>query len=129
MYKELEKQAKQKVEAKKAFFILSIVFSAATIILLMLSFYLPGAAFWLRLPIPAFLMVLGVLYLTAFGLPATDGTSKDWEEQELKKEMIKLYRQNKDQFAQEEPLTESEKLELKELERLKKESDLEDEYV
>ncbi len=59
----------------------------------MLSFYLPGVGFWLRLPIPVFIMVPGILYLTAFGLPATGALSGDWQAQEIEREMRKHYRQ------------------------------------
>ena len=95
----------------------------------MLSFYLPAVSFWLRLPIPIFIMVLGILYLTAFGLPSTGAFSEDWQEEEIEKEMIKLYQQKKSQLPPLEELSETEILELKELERLKKKWDLDEDYV
>lgn len=98
LYKELRKKAKKKVENKMAFYTCAVVFSFTTLVLLLLSFYLPGVAFWLRLPIPIFIMVLSILYLTAFGLPFTGALSEDWQEEEIEKEMIKLYRQKKPSF-------------------------------
>jgi len=129
MYKELHKKAKKKVEAKMAFFICAIVFSFVTVILLMLSFYLPAVGFWLRLPIPIFIMVLGIVYISAFGLPHRGTLSEDWQEEEIEKEMIKLYRQKKAQLPPLEDLSETEILELKELERLKKKWDWSENYV
>ncbi len=129
MYQELHKKAKKKVEAKMDFYICAIVFFFVSIILLMLGFYLPAVAFWLRLPIPIFIMVLGILYLSAFGLPTTRALSEDWQEEEIEKEMIKLYRQKKAQLPPPEELSETEILELKELERLKKKWDQEEDYV
>ena len=69
MYTDLRKKAKKRVDAKIGFYTCLIVFSFSTVILVMLSFYLPKISFWLRLPIPAFLMVLSILFLNAFGLP------------------------------------------------------------
>ena len=120
MYKELRKKAKKKMEAKMAFYICAIVFPFVAILLLMLSFYLPAVGFWLRLPIPVLIMVLGILYLFAFGLPSTGALSEDWQEEEIEKEMVKSYRQKKDQLLPLEELSETEILELKELERLEK---------
>ncbi len=129
MYKELRKKAKKKVEAKVAFYTCIIVFSFTTIILLMLSFYLPAISFWLRLPIPIFIMVLGILYLAAFGYNAKGALSENWQEEEIEKEMIKLYQQQKAQLPPLKELSETEILELKELERLKKKWGSEEEYV
>lgn len=129
MYGELRKKAKKKVETKMAFYTCAIVFSFTTIVLLMLSFYLPGIGFWLRLPIPIFIMVLGILYLSAFGLPTTGALSEDWQEDEIEKEMIKLYRQKKAQLPPLEELSETEILELKELEHLLRKRDRDEDYV
>ncbi len=129
MYKELRKKAKKKVEAKMAFYICAIVFSFTTVLLLMLSFYLPGVSFWLRLPIPVFIMVLGILYLSAFGLPTKKGLPEDWQEEEIEKEMVKLYRQKKAQLPSLEELSDTEILELEELERLQKKWDGGEDYV
>ena len=129
MYENLRKKAEKKVEAKKAFYACAIIFPTVALVLLMLSFYLPGAAFWLRLPIPILMMVLGVVYLSAFGWSANGTLSEDWEEEEIEKEMIKLYRQRKMELPPLDDLTETEILELKELERLKKKWDWNEDYV
>lgn len=129
MYKELREKAKKKVEAKMAFFICTIVFSFTTVVLLMLSFYLPAIGFWLRLPIPVFIMVLAILYLSAFGLPNSGALSKDWQEEEIEKELVKLYRQKKAQLPPLEELSETELLELKALEQLRKDWELGEDYV
>lgn len=95
----------------------------------MLSFYLPVISFWLRLPIPIFIMVLGILYLSVFGLPFTGELSEDWQEEEIEKEMIKLYRHRKAQLPPIEDLTETEILDLKELERLHEKWDRGEDFV
>lgn len=129
LYEELRKKAKKKVEAKMTFYTCAVVFAFTTVVLLMLSFYLPDVAFWLRLPIPIFVMVLVILYLTAFGLPTTGALSDDWQEAEIEREMIKLYRQKKTELPPREELSETEILELKALERLKRKWDREDDFV
>lgn len=112
-----------------AFYTSAIVFSFTSVTLLLLSFYLPGIGFWLILPIPAFIMVLGVLYLTAFGWSAKRSLNQDWEEEEIEKEMRKLYRQEKAQMPPAPELSEEERLELKGLERLEKKWDREEDFV
>lgn len=129
MNEELREKAKKKVDAKMTFYTCTIIFTFVSVLLLMLSFYLPGAGFWLRFPIPILIMVLGILYLSAFGLPNTGALSEDWQEDEIEKEMIKLYRQRKAQLPPVEELSETEVLELKELERLKKKWDWGEDYV
>lgn len=130
MYKELREKAEKKVEAKKAFYICTIVFAFVSIVLLMLAYYIPAISFWVSLPIPIFVMILSILYLSAFGLPGKNGQfSDDWEEEEIEKEMLKLYRRRKSELPPLEDLSETEVLELKELERLKKKWDWREDYV
>ena len=95
----------------------------------MLSFYLPSISFWLRLPIPVLIMVLGIVYFSVFGLPATGITAADWKEEEIEREIIKLYRQKKAQISPPQALSETEILELKELERLEKGRAQEEDFV
>ncbi|MEM8523776.1 MAG: 2TM domain-containing protein [Bacteroidota bacterium] len=128
-YEKLHKKAEKKVEAKMSFYICCIVFFFATIVLLLLSTQLPTVSFWLMLPIPLFIMVLIILYLTAFGLPSSGALSEEWQEQEIEKEMIRLYRQKKAQLPPLEELSEKENLKLKELERLREKKDWDDDFV
>lgn len=129
MYKELRKKAEEKVEDKKAFYICAIIFPSISLVLLMLSFYLPGASFWLRLPIPILMMVLGVVYISAFGWSSSGTMVEDWQEEEIEKEIVKRYQQKKAQLPPLEELSDKELLELKELERLKKKWDWDEGYV
>lgn len=131
MYEELRKEAKKKVEAKMAFYTSCIVFFFVTIVLLMLSSYMPSISFWLRLPLPLFIMVLCILYLNAFGFPTRGTHSEDWQEDEIEKEMIKLYRQKRDQLPPLDELSDSEMLDLKEMEmdQVKKKWDDDEEFV
>jgi len=129
MEEELRTQAEKKVKAKLVFFYCAIIFSFTSVVLLMLSFYLPEAGIWLRLPIPVFLMVLGLIYLSAYGLPTANGNAEDWEEEEIEKEMNRLRRRQRVQLPPLENLSESDRLELKELERLQDKWETGDDYV
>lgn len=129
MYEDLRKKAKKKVEAKIAFYICCIVFTFTTIVLLMLSYFIPAIGIFLMLPIPVFIMVLCILYLSAFGLPFTGEGSVDWKEEEIEREMLKLYRHRKAQLPPLDELSEEEILELKELENIKRKWDYGDDFV
>ena len=123
MYLELRERAEKRVQARKAFYTCIVVFSFATAILLIVSYFLPVIGFWLKLPIPFFIMILGILYFSAFGFPASKALSEEWQEDEIEKEMIKLYKQKKAQLPPPEELSETEVLDLKELELLKEKWD------
>lgn len=130
MYEELREEAKQKVDAKIGFYVCAMTFSLAAVVLLMLSFYLPGATPWLLFPIPILVMVLGIVYVSAFGLPISGALSKDWKEEEIEREMRKLYRQKGTLPPPKvEELSEEDQLELKELHRLKQKWEWGDEFV
>lgn len=118
MYEELREQAQKKVRVKTGFFILTIIFSFTIIVLLMLSFYLSGISFWLRLPIPVLLMVLGVLYISTFGYSATSSPNQDWQEAEIEKELLKIYQKKRSELPPLEELSETEILELRALEQI-----------
>jgi hypothetical protein len=130
MEKELRKKAEKKVQQKKEFYIVAFIFASISVILLILSFAIGGpAAFWIRFPMLIFALVLGILYLSIFGVPGTGILSSEWEETELEKEMYRLYRKQRDALPPAEELSEEDRLELKELERLKRKWEGEDDYV
>jgi len=129
MYEELEKKAKKKVEAKMDFYILAFIFAAISVLLLVISYYIGGpAGFWIRLPIIVFGLILAVMYPAIFGLPS-GLLSEDWKEDEIEKEMARLYRERGGAIDTESELSEEDRLELKELERLKKKWDWGEDYV
>jgi len=121
MYEELRKQAKEKVEAKVLMWLLAVIFSFAGLILIVTSFFIPNpaAVFWLRLSVFILMLVYGFLYLIIMGLP-NSMFSKQWQEEEIEKEVARLYRRKMDALPPPEELSEEDRLELKELERLKR---------
>ncbi len=132
MYTEIRKKATKKVKAKKGFYVTATVFIAVSIILMIVSFtlYNPIAAFWVRFPILVLGLVLGIIYVSIFGLNfGALFNQKDWEEEQIEKEINRLYRQRRNELPPGEDLDEEDRLELKELERLKKKLFDYDEFV
>ncbi|MEM9837021.1 MAG: hypothetical protein AAF828_10990 [Bacteroidota bacterium] len=72
MSKKPVSKAEKRLLAQKTFYTLVIVFSFAAFILLALSYYLPDISFWLMIPLPAFIMVLALVYPAAYGWPFVD---------------------------------------------------------
>jgi hypothetical protein len=118
MHEKLREQAEKKVKDKIAVFVCGIVFGCTAIILIMLSIILPAVAIWLLIPIPVMAMVLGIIYVSVFGLPTSGAFSTQWREEEIKKEMTRLHLERMPAPVRED-LTEADRLELEELERLK----------
>ena len=125
-YDEIREKAEKRVQNKKGFYVVTATFISVSIILYVLSLFFHGSiVFWLRFPILVLVLVLGILYVSIFGLPF----SSNWEEEEIEKEITKELRRNPPALPPEEELSEDDKLELKELERLKKKWDPYDDYV
>ena len=131
MHEEIRRKAKKRVEAKKGFYIVALIFAAISLILYVVSATVPPeAVFWIRFPILILGLVLGIIYLAIFGFPGSKILSQDWQEEEMEKEMARLYREKQSALPSAEDLTEEDRLELKELERLKQKWDREGEgYV
>lgn len=128
MNEALRKKAKKKVDAKMSFYTTLIVFSFTTVVLLILTLAIPGIKFWLLLPIPALAMVLGILYLNAFGYALHKPYTADWKEEEIDREMLHLQRQQR-QKQQREASETTDGLELGELESLRETTDWEEDLV
>lgn len=117
---DLREKAEKRVKGKTALYIAAIVFSCASLILLMLSLYLPGIGIWLMLPIPAFLMVLGIMYVSTYGYALSTDRSTNWEAEAIEKEMTRLEGL---------PNVDQDELELKELERQKERQAWKDDLI
>ena len=115
--KELRKKAEKKVQAKIAFYLCAIIFSGVSVVLTMLCYFIPAISPWLMLPIPIFLMVLAILYITAFGIPGTGEYSENWQEEEIQKKMILLSRKTQKNDYSAEVTEQLETIELEELEK------------
>ena len=129
MEEDIEKKAQQKVEEKKTFYFVSMIFLMVSIILFVLSTIIGGpAAFWIRFPILVLGLLTAVFYFVIFGFPFSNVLTPQWEEEELEREMYKLQRRKKRMLPPPEEISEEDRLELKELERLKRKWE-DDEYL
>ena len=125
-YDQIREKAEKKVKEKKGFYVVMTTFIAVSVILYVISLNFSGpVVFWIRFPILVLTLVLGIIYVAIFGLPFNN----NWEEQEIEKEIAKELRMNPPALPPAEELTDEDRLELKELERLKKKWDPFDDYV
>lgn len=122
-HKEIQEKAKKKVEAKKGFFIVSMIFGAISVILMVIAFginFESFVRFWILFPILIFALVLGIMYFSIFGIPGSYILTDEWEAEQLNLETNRLYRQKGINLPEDtEELSEEDRLELKELGRLK----------
>ena len=62
-------------------------------------------------------------------MPFTGHYSEDWKEEEIDREMVRMYRRQRSMMPPEEELSEGERLELKELKRLRQKWDWDEDFV
>ena len=130
MYNELRERAKKRTQAKMAFFIAAMGVTLAVAILILLTFFVgPAAAFWLRFTVLCLMFALGILYTLLIALPRSGFLSKDWQEEETEKELSRMYRKRRMSLPPPEQLSEEDRLELQELERLQEKWYGEEDYV
>ena len=115
---EIQEKAEKRIEAKRNLLTLGVVFAFASAVLMIVSFYVPSAEHWIRLPIPIMALLLGFLYVVTIGIPY-EMLSSQWREDEIEKERYRRSRRSPMALPPAEELTEEDRLELRELERLK----------
>lgn len=121
MYEDLREKAILELERKqkkwKEIQTVGVTFATVSVILLIISTRLyPTPAFWVRLPILILALVFGILYTSEYGLPFL-GKDDDLTDEEIEREMVKIYRKsNLNKLSSEEG---DGKLVLKEIEELK----------
>ncbi len=115
---EILEKAEKRIEAKQNLLTLAVIFGFASAILMIVSFYIPSAEHWIRLPIPIMALLLGFIYVITIGIPFEMLTNQ-WREDEIERERYRHARRNPMALPPAEELTEEDRLELRELERLK----------
>ncbi len=119
MHEELREKAEKKVKAKTTIYILATVFTFASSILVVLGQILPDVAIWFWLAIACMMLTLGFLYFFLILLPY-NMLSKEWQEYEIEKELASMQRPRTSILPDADDLSEEDRLELKELDRLKR---------
>ena len=125
MYDELERKAKKKVDDKVGFFITAAVFGFVSIILAVI-WLATGGSLWIMFPALVLGLVLGIIYVSMFGIPLTGTYGREWQEEEIEREMAKMYYRRRKYLPPPEELSEEDRLELDELERLKEKWEYDD---
>ena len=123
MEDEIREKAEKNFKYKQAFYVVATTFAAVSIILFVVSLTLVSvkAKFWVLFPILVLTLVLGIVYVSMFGFSLRSFSNRvEWEEEEIEKEMNRIYRQRKNEMPAGEELSDEDVLELKELERLKR---------
>ena len=123
MENELRNKAEKNYKAKKGFYVVASTFAAVSIILFTISMTIHShrARFWIQFPILVLALVLGIVYVSIFGLSLKAFSNVvEYEEEQIEKEMRRLFKQRKNEMLPGEDLSGDDRLELKELERLRK---------
>ena len=91
MNKELRKKAKEHVENLHAFYIVATVFGSISAILFVISLNFPvEVAYWICFPIIVLALVLGIIYVSMFGLSLSRPFNSHWKEEQILREMARL---------------------------------------
>ena len=120
---DIRKQAKKRVEAKKGFYIHFGVYIVVGLFFLIMNLltYSESEGLWFYFPMLAWGIGLAIHYFVVFGLPGTNILSKEWEANEMEKEMDKiLYQRNRlmEPSSDELDLEEEDFMELKKREKI-----------
>jgi uncharacterized membrane protein len=130
MIPDIREKAETNVAKRKGFYIVSSIFASISIILFTISLNFYGAIeYWIRFPILILALILGIIYVSMFGFSFQNFLNDDWEEEEIEKEMARLYRKKRKALPPPEDLTQTDRLELKEFERLKEKWEDPEDYV
>ena len=135
---EIYEKAKKRIKAKKGFFIHFGVYAATSAFLFAVNYltFSDSGIWWAFFPALAWGIGIVAHYISVFGVGivsqfiASFGfdppIEENWEEKELEKEIQKIKRQNQLESKNEGFASSEEKLELKELEKLRGNSEDED---
>lgn len=129
----IKEEVKKRVEAKKSFLVVSFIFASISVILVAINVILyfthspadPSVHVWLLFPILILALVLIGIYLSIFGMPGSGNLSAQWEEEALHQ----VYLEKGLKIPPDTELSEEDRLELKELERLKQKWEERDDFV
>ena len=116
------KKAKKKVKAKKEFYEHLSIYVVMSIFFIVLNM-LTSNRIWFIWPMLGWGIGVFFHYLDVFGIPGVGTMSKEWEEKAIQEELERMEREtmNSKHYGEhkEEPLHSRDKLELKDLDKMK----------
>ena len=126
MQKDIYKEAKKRVEAKKGFFGHLSAFVSVGLFFFVMNMVTDPFDLWFFFPMLPWGIGLLIHYLAVFGFPGTKALSREWEQKELEKEIDRLQAlrnlENKAKGTRDFQSAEEEPEEKLDLEGLKKKS-------
>ena len=123
----VRKEAKKNVAAKKGFYVHFGVYVIVILFLALINLLTlddGGREWWFFYPLLGWGVGVSIHYLTVFGFPGTDILTKEWEAEEMEKEMERIIDEKQMRLSpmQDEELDLDDRLELDPRESLKKEN-------
>lgn len=113
------REARKKVEAKKEFYQHITVFVVMSVFFFTLNVLTAPYALWFYWPILGWGIGILFHYFEVFGFPAIPQMSEEWEEEQIREEMLKLEERNQPRKQYKKEEEDFDQLELRQLKREK----------
>lgn len=120
MKKEIEEKVRKHIQKKRSFQVVSVVFGFVALLLFLVSTQEPvSERFWINFPSFILMGVLGIIYVGMFGVSTTAISDPYEEDDEIDREVARIYQAKTERLEPRLNLDETDRLELEELERIR----------
>ena len=120
MKKEIEEKVRKHLKKKRSFQVVSVVFGFVALLLFLVSTQEPvSERFWINFPSFILMGVLGIIYVGMFGVSTTAISDPYKEDDEIDREVARIYQAKTEGLEPRLNLDETDRLELEELERIR----------
>ena len=120
MKKEIEEKVRKHLKKKRSFQVVSVVFGFVALLLFLVSTQEPvSERFWINFPSFILMGVLGIIYVGMFGVSTTAISDPYKEDDEIDREVARIYQAKTEGLEPRLNLDETVRLELEELERIR----------
>ncbi len=120
MKKEIEEKVRKHLQKKRSFQVVSVVFGFVALLLFLVSTQEPvSERFWINFPSFILMGVLGIIYVGMFGVSTTAISDPYEEDDEIDKEVARIYQAKTEGLEPRLDLDQTDRLELEELERIR----------
>ncbi len=120
MKKEIEEKVRKHIQKKRSFQVVSVVFGFVALLLFLVSTQEPvSERFWINFPSFILMGVLGIIYVGMFGVSTTAISDPYEEDDEIDREVARIYQAKTEGLEPRLNLDETDRLELEELERIR----------
>lgn len=120
MKKEIEEKVRKHLQKKRSFQVVTVVFGFVALLLFLVSTQEPvSERFWINFPSFILMGVLGIIYVGMFGVSTTAISDPYEEDDEIDKEVARIYQAKTEGLEPRLDLDQTDRLELEELERIR----------